>query len=137
MKNSILFAAAMSISSMSLAQTVPDLKGTWSGITNTTVIGAGQHHPGNEPTQTVRFRNVEIQYIINQQKGTNFSGKTVSPAFEEMLAGVVSYDGKSGLMADEDGSYTFKLLGKNKMEVCYTHAKPSSIVTACTLVERK
>lgn len=137
MKSPLIFAAAISISTLAYSQSTPDLKGTWAGTSNTTVIGAGQHHPGNEPMKTVRFRNVELQFIIDQQKGPNFSGKLVSATYEEVLAGVLSHDGKSGVMADEDGTFSFKLVGKNKMEICYTHAKSSSIVAACTLTERK
>ena len=137
MKKYLVFITAITLCSISFAQSVTDLKGTWSGTTNTTVIGTGEHHPGTEPKTSVRFRNVQVQYIIDQQKGPNFSGKFVSPAFEEMLAGALSSDNKTGVMVDEDGAATFKLLGKNKMEVCYAHAKPTSMVAACNLVERK
>jgi hypothetical protein len=137
MKKVMIYAVALSISSIVCAQPIPDLRGTWTGIGNATVLGAGQHHPGDEPIKLVRFHHVSFQYIIEQQEGPNFSGKVVSPNFEELLAGAISQDGKSGVMADIDGSYIFKILGKNKMEACYTHTKPASIVASCNVIERK
>jgi hypothetical protein len=133
----LIVAVPVALMSLNAQAAAPDMVGTWSGTTNTTVFGSGEHHPGKEDAKSVRFRNVPISFVIDQQKGQNFSGKVVTAGYQELLAGALSQDGKGGVMADQDGVFNFKMLSKNKMEVCYAHTKPTSIVAACTLTERK
>lgn len=134
--NKMTFFIVASLACSLVQAAAPDMVGTWNGTTNTTVFGGGEHHTSQEDMKTARFRSVPLSFFIEQQQGSNFSGKIVSANYQEVLAGALSLDGKGGVMADQDGGMNFKLLGKNKMEVCYTHTKSTSIIAACLIAER-
>ena len=123
-----------------LAQTAtpPELLGTWVGVSNSAVIGGGNHHPGGTE-DSVRFRHVELKLVIDKQEGRNFSGRTISPDYTEPFVGALRPDLKRGVMADKDGARDFNLVGNNRMELCYVQPRTngSSIVAACTEFDRK
>ena len=114
----------------------PNMVGTWTGTTNSTVFGNIGHFESVEH-KLPRFVHVKISYVIDNQDGPNFSGYKASGTHKEILAGALRQDGRSGVMADEDGMITFNLIGNNKMEMCYSQATPSSTAASCYIVERK
>ena len=68
-------AAAMSIAGDAGAQTIIDMKGTWSTTGQAVVQNGGAHHPANEPGKAVgeyRLREVKFSYRIEGQDGTRF-----------------------------------------------------------------
>ncbi len=128
-----------SLSALAAESTPADIRGTWAGLTHSAVYGTGQHHPEGKASD-VRFRRIEITLAIDRQEGRNFAGKLSSPAHTEPVVGAFASDLNSGVMADLDGSYTFKLAGKNHMEVCYTGSggnAGSAKVAACYDLKRK
>jgi len=125
------------------AQTVPDLKGTWTGKGKSVVFGTNPHHPGSAPNDsTPRIREFEFTFVIAGQEGAlawgyNFS--SVSAAHEP-FAWAVASDGKTIVGADTDGTYRLSLVSADRMELCYTHPGTSaskSIVATCSLIDRK
>ena len=61
------------------AQTVPDLKGTWTGKARNLIFGANHHHPGTPAdASTPRVREIEITYVITGQDGPLIWGHVVS-----------------------------------------------------------
>ena len=129
------------VSSSSQAQdAVPDLKGTWSGVARSVVVGSGYHHPGTETDrEPPRIREVRFTYTVRGQDDRLVWGTTSSPAFEEPFAWAISRDNRSVFGADTDGQYRLTVLGPDRMELCYTHAALSptkSIVASCFVIER-
>ncbi len=132
--------AAFLISPAQAQDAAPDLKGVWSGVARSVVVGSGYHHPGTETDrEPPRIREVRFTYTVRGQDGRLAWGTTASPSFEEPFAWAVSQDGRSVFGADSDGQYRLTILGPDRMENCYAHSalSPSkSIVASCFIVER-
>ena len=120
------------------AKPAPDVLGSWTGLSNSAVIGTGQHHPeGNE--NEIRFRRVEFTLTIDRQEGRIFSGMLITASHKEPVVGAFAADLKSGVLADMDGQMSFRMVGKNRMDMCYTHTgvTNTSRVAACNELMRK
>ena len=129
------------VSSSSQAQdAVPDLKGTWSGVARSVVVGSGYHHPGTETDkEPPRIREVRFTYTVRGQDDRLVWGTTSSPSYEEPFAWAISHDNTTVFGADTDGQYRLTVLAPDRMELCYTHAALSptkSIVASCFVIER-
>ena len=131
----VLLVSAFSATGLANAAS-PDMLGTWSGTTNSTVFGNIGHFESVEHKMP-RFLHAKISYVIDKQDGPNFAGYKASATHKEIVAGALRQDGRSGVMADEDGMMTFNLITKNKMEMCYSQATPASTAVSCGIYERK
>ena len=137
-KISLLLALVLASFAVHAAKTAPAVLGSWVGLSHSAVIGAGQHHPDGSDGE-IRFRRVEFTLKIDRQDGRNFSGIFSTASHREPVVGAFAADFKSGVMADLDGQMSFRLVGKNRMEMCYTHtgANSASKVAACNELLRK
>ena len=84
-------------------------------------------------------RRIEFTLKIDRQEGRNFSGTFSTGSYQEAVVGAFAADFKTGVMADLDGQMSFRLVGKNHMDMCYTHtgASAPSKVAACTELKRR
>jgi len=121
-----------------LAQTpaqgsIPDLRGTWKGESESVVFGAGAHpHHGSGPREdATRFISKSFTMTIDKQDGRRFSGTFSSERSTETIIGVVSRSG-SIFMVDDDGYDVATLLAPNRLEICYLHLSAASRVASCT-----
>src|SRR3954463_6501927 len=121
-----------------LAQTpvqgsIPDLRGTWKGESESVVFGAGAHpHHGGAPQEgTTRFTSKPFTMTIDKQDGRRFSGTFSSERSTEALIGVVSRSGAI-FMVDDDGHNVGTLLAPNRLEICYLHLSAAARVASCT-----
>ena len=109
---SVILALLLGASSAQ-AQSVPDLKGTWTGKGKSVVFGANQHHPGSAPNDsTPRIREFDFTFVVAGQEGSlawgyNFSSASAS---REPFAWAVASDGKTIVGADTDGSYRLSVV---------------------------
>jgi hypothetical protein len=121
---------------------IPDLKGTWTGKGKSIVFGNNPHHPGTQTaTEPPRVRDIEATYVIDGQDGRLVWGRSSSTAAntQEPLAWAIAADNKTIVGADMDGYYHINLLSPDRMEKCYVHngLSPSkSIVASCHVMER-
>jgi hypothetical protein len=68
--SSLLAASVLNFSPTLFAQTASPLIGTWKGISNSAVLGAGRFHPTEAAKEAaVRFRRVEYQIVIEKEEG--------------------------------------------------------------------
>ena len=128
--SSSLFAALVLIfSPTSFAQTASPLMGTWKGISNSAVLGAGRFHPTEAAKEAaVRFRRVEYQIVIEKEEGRNFAGyigatdkaHPTNVQHKEVILGAYAKDMKSGVAVNESGRFTFQLTDSKTLEICYT-----------------
>jgi hypothetical protein len=132
---SVVVVSAFCATSLASAAS-PDMLGSWSGTTNSTVFGNIGHFESVEHKEP-RFLHAKITYVIDKQDGPNFAGYKASATHKEIVAGALRQDGRSGVMADVDGMMTFNLIGKSKMEICYSQATPASTAVSCGIYERK
>ena len=142
MKSKLAIAILAIIPTLALAQTAPNLIGTWVGETNDAVIGGGSHYP-NGKSGEIRFLKSVVTYKFDQQKNRAFSGTFTIANHTVPIVGSMSADLTSGAMADQDGTYSFKLLNPNQLSVCFatTTTAPSNKnagpVADCHEVTRK
>ena len=132
--------AAILVSPSQAQDAIPDLKGVWSGLARSVVLGSGYHHPGTEADRDPpRVREVRFTYTVRDQTDRLASGTFSSPSYEEPFAWAISRDGRSVYGADTDGQHRLTILGSDRMEMCYTHSALSptkSIVASCFVIER-
>ena len=140
----ILAMLGMSLSAF--AQSSPSMLGTWTGMSNSAVSGAGQFHPAEAGKEkVVRFRSVEYVIVIDKEEGRNFFGSigatnnknSTDVKRKEVLMGAYAKDMKSGVMVNETGSFTFKLLDSKNLEICYTQVSATPKVAACYELTKK
>jgi hypothetical protein len=120
-----------------LAQTpaqgsIPDLRGTWKGESESVVFGAGNHpHHGSHQEGATRFTSQPFTMTIDKQDGRRFSGVFSSGRSTETIVGVISRSGTI-LMVDDDGYDAGTLLAPNRLEMCYLHLSAAARVASCT-----
>jgi len=114
---------------------VPDLRGTWTGDSESIVLGRGNdHHTGKGSAP--RMSSAPFTLTIDQQDGRRFSGTFSSPRHSEKVIAVVSRSGPIYLI-DDDGYSIGTMLAANRMELCYMKQSPNSRVASCTeLIKR-
>lgn len=134
-----LMATTVLLPAYGAAETVPDMKGTWvtTSTDDSVVYGQSEHHPESNP-DTLFFSQGPDPFTltIDQQQGRRFAGKFSTPSATEVVVGVLSPDLQSGVMAAHEGQHTFKLVGKDRMEKCYTQSSPHT-VAACAMWVKK
>jgi hypothetical protein len=146
MKFKLLIAAIFITPALAFAQSSPNMLGTWTGMSNSAVSGAGQFHPteaGKE--KAVRFRSVEFVMIIDKEEGRNFVGSisatknknSTDVKRKEVLMGAYAKDMKSGVMVNETGNFTFKLIDSKNLEICYTQVSATPKVASCYELTKK
>ena len=146
MKIKLLVATSFFIPAMVMAQSTPNMLGTWTGMSNSAVSGAGHFHPteaGKE--KAVRFRSVEYVMVIDKEEGRNFVGSisatknkhSTDVKRKEVLMGAYAKDMKSGVMVNETGSFTFKLIDPKNLEICYIQVSASPKVASCFELTKK
>ncbi|MEI7569929.1 MAG: hypothetical protein WCJ34_10860 [Alcaligenaceae bacterium] len=126
------------------AQTAHNLLGTWKGLSNSAVLGAGLFHPNEAGKESaIRFRRVEYQIVIEKEEGRNFAGyigatdkaQPTNLQHKEVILGAYAKDMKSGVAVNESGRFTFQLLDPKTIEVCYTqvtaNAPATPLVASC------
>jgi hypothetical protein len=133
--------AVLAMTASAEAQTVPDLKGTWTGRWRTVIYGQNPHHPGQESVAGApRVREITFTLEVEGQDGSLLWGKSWSnPERKEPFAAAVTADGKTIIGADTDGSLTATIAAPDRLEMCYAHngSGPSkSIVASCGVVQR-
>ena len=142
MKTLIVTAIALLASAMAAAaQTVPDLKGTWSGQWKTVIYGSNPHHPGRETSaRPPRVREITFTFEIEGQDGRLVWGKSWSnPSRKEPFAAYVAPDGKTIVGSDTDGSLSLSIGSADRTDGCYTHTAlgpTRSIVASCGTMQR-
>jgi predicted ester cyclase len=122
---------------------IPDLKGTWTATTKAVVFETSGHHPGSEtPDQGARIRDVTFAFKVEGQAGRNVWGTLSSPTASERFVWAISHDNRTILGSDRDGTFLNRLLGPDKLEICYTQSDNygktgSALAAVCHVFDRK
>ena len=60
-------------------ESIPDLKGTWTGKGKVVVFGTGPHHPGSQTaSDPPRVREIEATHVVEGQEGRVAWGRSSS-----------------------------------------------------------
>jgi hypothetical protein len=130
------FATLIALSTPVAAQTVPDMRGTWKGESQSIVLGGAPHHPATSQAAEPRLHSVPFTMVIDKQDGRRFSGTFSSPNHSEKIVAVISHNGTI-LLADDDGYTIGTMLAANRLELCYMHSSQATRVASCAEVTKQ
>jgi hypothetical protein len=131
----IVALAALAVTPVAAQAPFPDLRGTWTGTSESIVAGMGtNHHPG--ASKGPRLSSVEFTMKIDKQDGRRFSGTFASARASEPIIGVLSRTGAI-FVADPDGYTHGTLLAPDRMELCYLQQAGGARVASCTEMTKK
>lgn len=125
-----------------LAQSVPDLKGTWLPDGGAHILDGATRHmeSGTEPVEghdsLTRHASPFVFRITSQDERT-FWGEFSSAQVTERLIGALSNDGLRFVMADEDGWFSGTVVDADTLDYCYVHVTPTDRAVACGLLRRE
>src|SRR4029453_12944676 len=118
----LIFALALLGAGVTVTQaqdSIPNLKGTWSGKGKTIVFGNNRYHPGSQTTTSApRVRDIEATHVVEGQEGRLVWGRSSSLVSDtkEPFAWTIARDNKTILGADMDGSFHITLISPDRME---------------------
>ena len=136
-KWSRMITLATLLTTPALAQsTIPDLRGTWKGDSESIIAGTGnKHHTGTSQDEP-ELRSMSFTLVIDKQDGRRVSGVFSSARTSQALIGVLSRTGTL-LMVDKDG-YTFGTLpASDRLELCYLQTTADGRVASCTELKKQ
>jgi hypothetical protein len=119
---------------------VPDLRGTWSGISQVIIDGATGNHPAGAAAHAAsRFRvgEAEFTYRIEGQDGVRFWGTITSAYRVERIIGAIAADGKRVYMVSQDGFVDGFISNTDTMDTCFRQLQPEAAAAACNTIRRK
>jgi hypothetical protein len=140
----VITAALLMISSVNSAsaQNVQKLVGTWVGTTHSYMVGSEGNLPvggGTWENPKPFAANMEIKILKQDER--RFMGEfTIGNKPQGGFIGVLSVDGKEFAAITERGEAWGRVIGRNKLSVCYSNlAGPKSPNTSvgCTDIRRK
>jgi hypothetical protein len=113
-----------------LAQTtIPDLRGTWKGNSESIVLGNGNAHH-SATAQEPELRSVPFTLTVDKQDGRRLSGTFSSPRGNSKVIAVISRSGTM-LLADTDGFSLGTMLRADQMDLCYLKHSPEARIASC------
>lgn len=129
----LLGVFSLSICCAVAADTVPDLKGTWQGKSQSVAVGKLGH---TTDLKKPAFLSADFTLRIDAQEGRLVYGTKQSKKSTEQILGVISADGKSVYFADHDGYYMMTILAPDQLEAIYLEAGTKSRVASTTIYKR-
>jgi hypothetical protein len=121
------------------AQTAPDLKGAWVEVGeggNLVRRGGPFEHADPAGAEAVFGDPRKWTLKVVRQEGGMFAGTWESEARADPMVGVVSADGKTLHMADDNGALLGTLRSDNEMEICRALADPTRMLASCWIFAR-
>lgn len=132
----VLSLAALATSAPARAQTIPDLRGTWKGDSESIVLGGGNiHHTPTQSSEEPEFRSLPFTLTVDKQDGRRFSGTFASPRNNSKSVAVIARSGAIYLV-DAEGYTHGTLIAPNQMELCYLKQSPDARVASCVLLTK-
>ncbi|MDA4845539.1 hypothetical protein [Hoeflea poritis] len=139
LRSSVVFIAAALVLTGAMAtasaQYRPELVGVWKGT-----LSNGARVLPDDPTPTYYNAldpQLEITMTIIGQDDRSFHGVMGNHEEREYVVGVVREDGKTLLMADDDGYKSATILTPSTMEYCVQVASGDHMVAACGVLEKQ
>ena len=123
------------------AQSLPDLKGTWTGTSKSIVAGLAPFHPTTMPAKPAgpnRLTEVKFTIKIEGQEDGRFWGTLGSAAKVEPIIGVLSPDGKRlRVILQGGGMIDGVVTNPDTIEIFYTEHNAGVSVAATNVWMRQ
>ena len=138
----LLTAAMLGVTAgVAVAQSAPDLKGSWTGTGKTIVSGPAPHHkdnPAARPAGTYRLSEMKFTITIEGQQDMRFWGTIASAAKTEPVIGAIAADGKRfRVVLQDSGVLDGVMLSNDTCEVFYVDVKPGLTAVGTNLYTRQ
>jgi hypothetical protein len=127
----IAAVAALAAAPAAAETAIPDLRGTWTGTSESIVMGEGNPHHAGPSATGPRLSSIAFTMTIDKQDGRRFSGTFKSALGNDPIIAVVSRN-NTILMVDDDGYTVGTLMAPNRMELCYLRQTAAARVASCT-----
>jgi hypothetical protein len=114
---------------------IPDMKGKWSGKSESLVTGMSRYHEAPERGDRL-LDNVDYTYTIEGQDGHRFWGTLSSPTFEEEVTGVVAKDGKTIVARTSEGEVRGTMIDADTIDITYSAGGRDMTVVAVNTWKR-
>ncbi len=116
---------------------VPNLMGTWEGISRGAFIHAPEKAGDNPVHHKPGFFKTNMTLIIDKQKGHRFTGMIKSPRAQEPIVGVIADDNRHFYYVDNDGFVRGEIKSRNTVNLIYMHfGVHSKVATTADLIRQ-
>jgi hypothetical protein len=122
------------------AQSAPDMKGVWveAGNSGQLVRRGGPFEHADPTGSEAVFGDPRTWTLrVSRQEGAVFAGTWESEVRSDPMVGVISSDGKSLYVADDNGPLIGTLRQGNQLELCRALADPTRQLAFCVTLARK
>ncbi len=113
MRAAVSLCLLVSLTVPALAADPASLTGTWTGVAEGVGLSDG-------------WKQGPVSLVVTEQRGRAFKGHATypTPAGEGRsdVWGSLSFDGRTVVIADEDGGYTGALADSDTLDLCYSEA---------------
>ena len=127
----IVVLATLAAAPAAAESTIPDLRGTWKGNSETIILGAGNPHHAAPPSAEPRLNSVAFTMTVDKQDGRRFSGTFSSARGDDKFVAVISRN-STIFLVDDDGYTVGTMLAPNRMELCYMHLSQATRLASCS-----
>jgi hypothetical protein len=111
---------------------IPNLVGTWKVQSEGVTVLHGENYSAKSHHAS-QFTTLNAEAVIQKQEGRRVVGIFTSSRATEKFAGIISVDGKTFALVDEDGSLDGKIINENLIEIVYRHTtKTESVIASGT-----
>ena len=128
--------AAFAAAPAAAQTTIPDVRGTWKGDSESIVLGRGNEHHAGPRSNKPRLSTVPFTTTIDMQDGRRFSGTFASAKHSEQVVAVISHT-VTIYLVDDDGWTSGTMLAPDQMELCYMARLATGRVASCTVMTRQ
>lgn len=115
---------------------IPDLRGTWTGESESIIVGRGNPHHAGKQSAEPRLSSIAFTMTIDKQDGRRFSGTFSSSRGNDKVIAVVSRSGAI-YMVDDDGYSFGTMLAPNRMELCYLLQSRAARIASCVELTKR
>jgi hypothetical protein len=130
------FGAAL-LAGPALAETIPDMRGTWVGTSESIVTGTSGHHAAGGAKEAPLLDNIPFTIVVTRQDGHRFWGTVASPRKKEVIVGVVGLDGKSVVARTSEGEIRGSLVDGDTLEHIYSAGEPVAVLAVNRMKRQK
>ncbi|MEM7021529.1 MAG: hypothetical protein AAF637_02950 [Pseudomonadota bacterium] len=135
MQRWILAGLIMAAAQTAVAQTYPDIRGTWTGTADAvhTDVAAFEQ----QGASAVQFNTLPVELVIDQQQGRRFAGTIKFRHSPKPLVGIF-LDSDDLLWSEPDGRVEAELEDRNTtLEYCYLGGTEAHVNASCAVLKRQ
>jgi hypothetical protein len=136
-----LLVSSLCVPGIASAQSMLDMKGTWTGTSRSIVSGLPSHHPATvaaKPAGPNRLTELKFTIKVDGQQDSRFWGTVSSAAKVDPFIGVLSADGKQLRMVLQNGGvFDGTVVNADSIEIFYTEWHSGVSVAATNLWTRQ